>query len=33
VTAGWTMTATANIYSDDNWCAIPMDNYDFKNDA
>ena len=33
VTAGWTMTATANIYSDDNWCAIPMDNYDFKNDV
>ena len=32
VTAGWTMTATANIYSDDNWCSIPMNNYDFKND-
>ena len=31
VTAGWTMTMSVNIYDDENWCAIPYDDYDFEN--
>jgi hypothetical protein len=32
VTAGWTMSVQADIFSADNWCEIPYDNYDFQND-
>jgi len=31
VTAGWTMTMSVNIYDNENWCAIPYDDYDFEN--
>ncbi len=31
VTAGWTMNLNVTIYDNDNWCAIPFDNYDFQN--
>jgi hypothetical protein len=31
VTAGWTMNIAMNIYDEENWCKIPMDNYDFEN--
>lgn len=32
MTAGWTMVANVGIYSSDNWCDLPYDNYDFQND-
>lgn len=32
LTAGWTMNINAQIYDDENWCAIPYDDYDFQND-
>lgn len=32
MTAGWTMNVTLNIYDNENWCAIPYDNYDFGNE-
>ena len=31
VTAGWTMNLNVTIYDNDNWCAIPYDDYDFGN--
>jgi len=31
VTAGWTMNIAMNIYDEENWCKIPMDDYDFEN--
>lgn len=31
VTAGWSMDMSIRIYSDENQCAIPFDNYDFEN--
>ena len=31
VTAGWSMDMSIRIYSDENQCAIPYDNYDFEN--
>ena len=31
VTAGWAMDLNLRVYSDENWCGIPMDNYDFGN--
>lgn len=32
VTAGWTMSVQADIFSSDNWCVIPYDDYNFQND-
>jgi hypothetical protein len=32
VTAGWTMNIAMNVYDNEDWCKIPMDNYDFGND-
>jgi len=32
VTAGWTMNIAMNVYDNEDWCAIPMDNYNFEND-
>ena len=32
MTAGWTMNVTLNIYDNEDWCAIPYDNYDFGNE-
>ncbi len=32
LTAGWTITIDCTIYDDENWCAIPYDNYDFGNE-
>lgn len=29
--AGWTMLIGLNVFDDENWCAIPYDNYDFEN--
>ena len=29
--AGWTMNVAFTIYDNDDWCAIPYDNYDFEN--
>ena len=31
VTAGWSMDMSLRIFSDENQCAIPYDNYDFEN--
>jgi hypothetical protein len=31
VTAGWSMDMSLRVYSDENQCAIPYDNYDFEN--
>jgi len=31
ITAGWSMDLILKIYDDENWCAIPMDDYDFGN--
>ena len=31
VTAGWAIDMSLRIYSDENQCAIPYDNYDFEN--
>lgn len=31
ITAGWAMDLSLRVYSDENWCAIPYDNYDFEN--
>lgn len=31
VTAGWSMDMSIRVYSDENQCAIPYDNYDFEN--
>lgn len=31
VTAGWTMLVSVNLYDNENWCAIPYDDYDFEN--
>lgn len=31
VTAGWAMDMSLRVYSDENWCGIPFDNYDFEN--
>lgn len=31
VTAGWAMDMELRVYSDENWCGIPFDNYDFEN--
>lgn len=32
VTAGWTMNVAMNVYDNEDWCQIPMDNYSFGND-
>jgi hypothetical protein len=32
VTAGWTMNIAMNVYDNEDWCQIPMDNYSFGND-
>ncbi len=32
VTAGWTISVNASIYDNNDWCAIPYDDYDFQND-
>lgn len=29
--AGWTMNVAFTIYDNDDWCAIPYDDYDFEN--
>lgn len=29
--AGWTMLIGLNVFDDENWCAIPYDDYDFEN--
>lgn len=31
ITAGWAMDLSLRVYSDENWCGIPFDNYDFEN--
>ena len=31
MSAGWTMELAVNIFDTENWCNIPFDNYDFKN--
>lgn len=31
ITAGWTMDLNLRVYSDENWCGIPYDTYDFEN--
>jgi hypothetical protein len=32
MTAGWTMNINLKVYDNENFCAIPYDNYDFEND-
>jgi hypothetical protein len=31
MTAGWSMNVSLNIFDEENWCDLPMDDYDFEN--